>query len=269
MRSVFATSIGWKTVMATVGDTTTPDAGHSGATGATSLPLVNGDHLTQAEFLRRYSGMPDLQDAELIEGVVYMPSPVTHGHHSVPHFDLITWLGTYRMYTPGVQGGDNGTLRLDDLNAPQPDAYLIVLPSYGGQVRIGPDDYVVGAPELVAEVAASSAAIDLHAKLAAYLRNGVREYVVWRVYDRAIDWFVSRNGRFDRLAPKEDGRFESEVLPGLWLNPAALIAGDMLAVAHTVQQGIASPEHAAFVARLQQAAQTRPGPPAAANRPPA
>jgi Uma2 family endonuclease len=220
-------------------------------------PLMNGDHLTQAEFLCRYSAMPKVHDAELIEGVVYMPSPFTHGHHSAPHFDLITWLGVYRMYTPGVQGGDNGTLRLDELNAPQPDAYLIILPSHGGQARVDTDDYVVGAPELVAEVAASSAAIDLHGKLTAYLRNGVREYVVWRVYDRAIDWFVSRNGRFDRLLPGADGHLESEVLPGLWLDPAALIGGDMLSVARTVQQGIASPEHAVFVARLQQAAQTQ------------
>ena len=111
-----------------------------------------------------------------------------------------------------------------------------------------------GAPELVAEIAASSAAIDLHAKLAAYLRNGVREYIVWRVFDRGIDWFVSRKGRFDRLVPKEGGRLESEMLPGLWLDPVALIGGDMPSVARTVQQGLATPEHAVFVDRLRQQA---------------
>jgi hypothetical protein len=254
-------------VMAAVTETTTVPSREAGA-GA-PVPVMNGDYLTQAEFFRRCTGRTHLKDAELIEGIVYLPSPVSHGLHGAPHFDLVGWLGLYQMHTSDICGGANGTLCLDDLNAPRADAYLIVLPSHGGQVSIDAQGYIVGAPELVAEVAASSAAIDLHGKLAAYLRNGVREYVVWRVYDRAIDWFVSRSGRFDRLTPKGDGHFESEVLPGSWLDPAALIAGDMLAVARTVQQGIDSPEHAAFVARLQQAAQTRPGPPAPANRPPA
>jgi Uma2 family endonuclease len=222
-------------------------------------PLTNGDHLTQAEFLRRYAAMPELDDAELIEGVVYLRPPVTHAYHGASHFDLIGWLGIYSMHTPGVRGGDNGALRLDELNAPQPDAYLIVLPTHGGQVRFDSDGYIVGAPELVAEVAASSAAIDLNAKKTAYLRNGVREYIVWRVFDRAIDWFVSREGRFDRLVPGEGGRLQSQVLAGLWLDAEALIGGDMLSVDRIVRQGVTTPEHAAFVSILQEkAAQTRP-----------
>jgi hypothetical protein len=242
-------------------NTVTENAANVGepAAAAPRPPLTNGDHLTQAEFLRRYSAMPEVHDAELIEGVVYMPSPVTHGYHGSPHFHLITWLGLYEMHTPGTGGGDKSTLRLDELNAPQPDAYLIVLPSHGGQVQLDSGTYIVGAPELVAEVAASSAAIDLNAKKTAYLRNGVREYVVWRVFDQAIDWFVAREGRFDRLVPAEGSRFESQVLPGLWLDAAALIGGDMLSVDRTVRQGIATPEHAAFVASLQEnAAQPRP-----------
>jgi Uma2 family endonuclease len=226
----------------------------SSAVRAQVPPLTNGDCLTQAEFLRRYAAMPEMHDAELIEGVVYMPSPVSFGRHGAPHFALITWLGLYQIQTPGIQGGDNSTLRLDDLNAPQPDAFLIVLPSHGGRVRIDADEYIVGAPELVAEVAATSAAIDLNAKKSAYLRNGVREYIVWRVFDGAIDWFVAREGRFDLLAPGECGRFESQVLHGLWLDPDALIGGDMVSVDRTLRQGIATPEHAAFVARLQELA---------------
>jgi hypothetical protein len=215
--------------------------------------LQNGDHLTQAEFERRYEAMPNVTKAELIEGVVYMPSPVSDENHGAPHFDLITWMGVYRSATPGVRGGDNSTLRLDVDNEPQPDAHLIILPSHGGQVR-REGGYIVGAPELVAEVAASRASIDLHAKLNAYRRNGVREYIVWRVYDRAIDWFILHEGRYDRLAPNNLGVYQSQVLPGLWLDPAPLIAGDMLAVLQMLQQGLATPEHAAFVARLQQAA---------------
>src|SRR5947209_10401644 len=120
-------------------------------------PLEPGDRLTREEFERRYDAMPRLKKAELIEGVVYMPSPVRHHRHSRPQFRLITWLGTYEAATPGVQGGDNGTARLDLDNEPQPDAYLFVDPDCGGQARISADDYVELAPEQVGEVAASSA----------------------------------------------------------------------------------------------------------------
>jgi Uma2 family endonuclease len=240
-------------------DTAVADAGEMSLGAPILPPLTNGDHLTQAEFFHRYEAMPRLRGAELVERIVYLPSPVSHKYHSAPCFDLIGWLGSYQAYTQGVCGGAKGTLRLDDLNALEPDAYLILLPSYGGQARIDKDGYVTGAPELVAEVAASSVAIDLHGKFAAYLRNGVREYVVWRVFDREIDWFVARDGRFDRLPPGEGGRLESQILPGLWLDPAALIRGDLLTVTQTVQKGSSTPEHAAFVDRLRQrAAQTRP-----------
>lgn len=214
-------------------------------------PLENGDQLTRAEFERRYDAMPDLKKAELIEGVVYMPSPVAFEKHSGPHFDLITWLGLYRLATPGMRGGDNGSIRLGLDNMPQPDVFLIILPTHGGQARISDDDYVIGAPELVAEVASSSVSYDLHAKLHVYCRNGVREYVVWRIKDQAIDWFLLREGRYERLATTAEGHYHSEVFPGLWLDPAALVRGDMATVARVAQQGLASPEHAAFVARLQ------------------
>lgn len=220
-------------------------------------PLENGDRLTRPEFERRYSAMPHVKKAELIEGVVYMPSPVSN-EHAQPHFDVIGWLAYYRAATPGVSGGDNGTLRLDLDNEPQPDAFLRILAEHGGQARVDEDGYVSGAPELVAEVSRSSVSIDLHAKLNAYRRNGVREYLVWRVLDQAIDWFVLREGRYEPLAVAADGLYRSEVLPGLWLEPVALLRGDLRAVFQTVQRGIDSTEHAAFVSRLQEAAAQRP-----------
>jgi Uma2 family endonuclease len=214
-------------------------------------PLVAGDRLTRAEFERRYTAMPDVKKAELIEGVVYMPSPVSTDYHAAPHCDIVTWMGTYRAMTPGVQGGDNGTLRLDLDNEPQPDGFLRILPECGGRSRTV-DGYTEGSPELVAEVAASSASYDLHDKLNAYRRNGVQEYVVWRVWDRAVDWFVLRNGRYQLLALTADGYYVSEVFPGLWLDPAALVRGDLARVLSVLQQGLASPEHAALVVRLRQ-----------------
>ncbi len=214
-------------------------------------PLRSGDHLTRDEFERRYQAMPHVDKAELIEGVVYMPSPVSAEDHGEPHFDFITWLGVYRARTPQVRGGDHATLRLDLDNEPQPDGYLRLLPEYGGQARLV-DGYVTGAPELIVEIAASSASYDLHEKLHAYRRNGVREYVVWRVWDEIIDWFVLRSGRFEQLA-LADGIYRSEVLPGLWLEPAAVLRGDLARVLEVLQQGLASPEHAAFVTALQKA----------------
>jgi Uma2 family endonuclease len=134
---------------------------------------------------------------------------------------------------------------------PQPDAFLIVTPERGGQVRISEDDYIEGAPELVAEVASSSVSYDLGDKLNAFRRNGVREYIVWRVDDQAVDWFVLRDGRFSPLLPGPDGILRSTEFPGLWLDPAALVRGDSARVLAVVQQGLASPEHAEFLARLE------------------
>jgi Uma2 family endonuclease len=222
-------------------------------------PLQNGDRLTAEEFERRYDAMPGLKKAELINGVVYIPSPVSHRNHGNPHFNVIGWLSLYATATPGVEGGDNGSLRLDTNNEPQPDAYLIVQSSHGGPVQIDDDGYIVGAPELVAEVAATSANYDLHDKLGVYRQNQVREYVVWRVFDRAVDWFVLRGEQYERLPLSADGLYKSEVLPGLWLDPAALIAGDMARVSQVAQQGIASVEHPAFVAKLQAMAAQQAG----------
>jgi Putative restriction endonuclease len=213
-------------------------------------PLRQGDRLTRAEFERRWDAMPHLKRAELLEGVVYMPSPVS-ANHSGPHFDLIGWLGIYRFATPGVAGCDNGSIRLDMANEPQPDAHLRILASHGGQARVGTAGYVEGAPELAAEVAVSSIPIDLNVKLPIYQRNGVREYIIWRVPDREIDWFALRGTEYQRLTPGADGVYRSEVLPGLWLDAAALIRGDLPTVSRVAQQGLASPEHAAFIQRLE------------------
>jgi Uma2 family endonuclease len=213
--------------------------------------LENGDRLTRAEFERRYELMPLLKKAELIEGVVYVPSPVRHRQHGSPHAQLITLLGQYTANTPGVEVGDNSSVRLDLDNEPQPDALLFIDPSCGGQVRISDDGIIEGAPELVAEVASSSVSYDLHVKLHVYRRNGVREYIVWRVLEQAVDWFVLRNEQYQRMPLDAQGLVHSEVFPGLWLEPAALLRGDLATVLTVVQQGLASAEHQAFVARLR------------------
>ncbi len=213
-------------------------------------PLENGDCLTRAEFERRYEAMPEVKKAELIEGVVYMPSPVRLNQHGSPQAMLITWLGVYWSATPSVQVGDNTTVRLDLDNDPQPDALMIIDPARGGKARVSANDYIEGRPELVAEVAASSASLDLNAKFRAYRRNGVPEYLVWRVLDNAVDWFVLRGDQYQRLPLGDDGLFRSEQFPGLWLDPVALARFDLANVLAIAQLGLASPDHAAFRTRL-------------------
>jgi Uma2 family endonuclease len=221
-------------------------------------PLENGDRLTRAEFERRYDAMPHLKKAELIEGEVYMPSPVRYRQHGHPHTRLVNWLASYETDTPGVEAGDNSSVRLDVDNEPQPDGFLIILPERGGQAHISEDDYIEGAPELVAEVSSSSVSYDLGKKLNVYRRCGVREYVVWRVLDRQVDWFVNREGRFEPLPPSADGILRSTVFPGLWLDPAALVQGKKARVKLVLEQGLSSPEHAEFVGRLERTGKASP-----------
>jgi Uma2 family endonuclease len=212
--------------------------------------LHNGDRLTRAEFERRYEAMPDVKKAELIEGVVYMPSPVRWEQHGDQHSTLVWLFMHYRLLTPGVEVGDNSTTRLDDVNEPQPDVSLFVSPKMNSQVSID-DGYIEGAPELVAEIAASTASIDLHDKLRAYQRNGVREYLVWRVEDEEIDWFILRDGTFVRGTPDPEGLLKLVAFPGLWLDVPALLRRDQSAAFAALTRGLASPEHAAFVERLK------------------
>ena len=215
-------------------------------------PLESGDRLTRHEFERRYTAMPHIKKAELIEGVVYLASPLRFRSHGQPHGDLIIWLGNYKVSTPGVELADNTTVRLDLDNEPQPDVVLLIDEKLGGQARISDDDYIEGAPELVAEVAASSAAKDLHDKKRAYWRNGVQEYIVWQILENQINWFSLQNGEYVLLQTDVDGVIKSQVFPGLWLAVNALLAGDMIKVLEVLQQGLASTEHTAFVQQLSQ-----------------
>jgi hypothetical protein len=215
------------------------------------LPLESGDHLSREEFERRYEAMPQLKKAELIEGVVYMPSPVRWNHHGSPHANLVTWLGFFKAHTPGVSLGDNVSVRMDLGNLPQPDGALIIEPDCGGQVQLSEDDYVEGGPEFLAEIAASSVSMDLNKKLHVYQRNKVQEYLVWRVQDQVIDWFVLKQERFEPLVPNVAEIYQSCVFPGLWLDAQAMVRGDLLKVLEVLQQGIASKEHRDFVEKLR------------------
>jgi hypothetical protein len=220
-------------------------------------PLENGDRLTRVEFERRYKAMPEYVRAELVEGVVIMGSPVRFDTHGEQHAEILHWVMLYRDGTPGIRCGDNVTIRLDVDNEPQPDVCLLIDPVRGGKAKIDEHGYILGAPELVAEVAASTVSQDLGPKLNAYRRNGVCEYFVWRVQDAAIDWFALNEGRFDRLPPDADGISRSVVFPGLWLDAAALLGGDLARVHAVLREGLAHSTHADFVASLAAAPASR------------
>jgi Uma2 family endonuclease len=213
-------------------------------------PLESGDSLGAVEFLRRYEAMPGVKKAELIEGTVYMPSPVRLAHGASDSL-IQGWLGSYAARTPGTQAAANVTVRLDPENVPQPDALLRILPECGGQTRLDAAGYLSGPPELIVEVAASSVAIDLHDKLRAYRRAGVREYLVWRTLDRQLDWFVLDQDEYRSNAPASQGVLRSPHFPGLALAVDALLENDSAKVLDVLQIEMQTPAHAAFVAQLE------------------
>lgn len=194
----------------------------------TLISLESGDHLTRDEFHRRYGARPDIKKAELVDGIVYMPSPTRFRAHAEEHGAVVGWLYAYVARASRVRLGVEGTVFLDGRNEVQPDA--ILWRDEPGGPRLTEDDYVEGAPQLVVEVAASNAAYDLHEKKEAYRRNGVREYVVWRVLDRAIDWFELRDGAYVRREPDDRGVVESAQFAGLRLHLPSLLAGDAASV---------------------------------------
>lgn len=214
-------------------------------------PLQNGDHLSARECLHRYEAAPDVKKAELINGIVYLGSPVRIEEHGEPDALLQGWLGTYSISTPGEKAATNSTTRLGPNDVPQPDGLLRIVPESGGQARVDAKGYLDGAPELVVEVSASSVSLDVREKLATYRRSRVREYLVWRTEDEAVDWWVLEEDDYRPLPPDADGTLRSKVFPGLWLDVRALLASDGPSVMAKLQMGLQTTEHAAFIEELQ------------------
>lgn len=217
----------------------------------TPVPLlVNGDRLSQAEFHRRYEAYPGDEKFELIGGVVYVASPVSSDHGEYNE-ELGFLCGLYRRATPGTQLLYNATTVLGKKSEPQPDCSLRVLQEYGGQSAVDERKIIVGSPELGAEIAYSSRAIDLHHKKADYRRAGMREYLVVAIEEPKLYWFNFADG--GEISADAQGVFRSRVFPGLWIDGPALLALDSARLRAVLEQGLASAEHAAFVQRLNEA----------------
>jgi Uma2 family endonuclease len=217
-------------------------------------PLEPGDCLDQPTFHERYAAMAEHVRAELVEGIVYMPSPAKCDHGE-GQSDVLGWLVYYKAHTDGTRSIDNATIILGEENELQPDGGLMLLPECGGRARLNDKGYLVGGPELLAEIASSTAAYDLHAKRRAYERAGVQEYIVVVLRQRRVIWFVREHGRFMELQPAPDGILRSRFFPGLWLDSQALLEGRTRRVYEVLQQGLASPDHHEFVKKLAAARQ--------------
>ncbi len=217
---------------------------------AEPVQLHSGDRMNRQQFHRLYKQTARKFKAELIGGIVYVASPLRRSHGN-EHLHLGMLFSAYELNTPGVEAGDNATVILGDESEPQPDLYLRVLRECGGQSSTDEDDYVIGAPELVAEISHSSVAIDLHDKRDDYAHNGVREYLVATLADRKLHWFELPS--MTELAPDADGILRVRYFPGFWIHVEALFAHDFQRLMDTLQQGLSTPEHAAFVKRLREA----------------
>jgi Uma2 family endonuclease len=216
-------------------------------------PLENGDRLDQKTFHARYQAMPEDCRAELIGGIVYMPSP-----QKIPHSEtqilVVRWLDEYAEATPGTKALMNNTQILGSDSEPEPDACLFITPEYGGRVYVDKDDYLHGAPELIVEVSSSTESIDLHRKKQDYQKAGVNEYVVLALRTQRVFWFIRQRGKYKEIPLPADGIFRSRTFPGLWLDAEPILRCQRQGVLAALKRGLATAEHAAFVAKLQKQA---------------
>ena len=211
-------------------------------------PLREGEHLTPDEFLHRWDAMPDLKRAELVDGIVHMPSPLSYIHGDFEP-RLSGWLTFYRLFTPQCVLLGNVTTRMSHDSVPQPDLSLRIPAELGGQSRIE-GEYPAGAPEFIVEVSHSTFARDSGVKQRLYERSGVREYLIVRPTKRQILWHELVNGKFQQIAPDPDGLYRSRIFPGLWLDPDALWNNDLKALYAVIERGAATEEHQAFLRKL-------------------
>jgi Uma2 family endonuclease len=220
----------------------------SSALGGWAPRLANGYRLSQPEFHRRYEQLPEDVRAELIEGLVFMSTPLSVEHARATKA-VLHWLAVYETNTPGVEALNGASLILDTDNEFQPDCLLRLDAKVGGDSRVE-ERYLHGSPELVVEVSLTSVAQDLGDKFKVYRRHGIREYVVWQLQEQRIDWFVWQDADYVPLKPNAHGLLCSRVFPGLWLDAVAMLAGGAKMVLSQLQKGLESAEHRQFLRQL-------------------
>ncbi len=212
------------------------------------LRLENGDRLSKAEFLKRWNEQPSLNHAELLEGIVHLnAAAIRCRDHGEPQYVMMRLLGTYCDVTPHIKVMGPSSIDLDDENFPEPDVVMYSTHPRLAQTKVDHEGYLVGPPELIVEIAASTASVDLHVKKDVYERAGVKEYLVWRTIEAGLDWFVLENGLYVRnKVDPADGFMKSRVFPGLWIKEAVLLKMDVKQILASMQEGITSAAHQEF-----------------------
>lgn len=196
-----------------------------------------GDRMTREDFLAQWEQMPRLKSVELIDGMVYMPSPVSMEHGRRDH-QMQVLIGAYAARAGNCEALSNATWLMLE-SAPQPDLALCLLPAHGGRTQVR-EGFASGSPELVVEITKSSRTYDLGPKLALYQRAAVSEYIAVLLEEQRIEWRKWKDGSFVLLAPDTDGILQSEVFPGLWLNERAFWDGDVSGMLRTLDAGLAA-----------------------------
>lgn len=197
------------------------------------IDLHSGDRMSRDEFLRRWERIPEIKRAELIDGVVYLASPVSELHSDYEQL-FNRWLSHYQERTEGLKVMPAATFLLAG-SSPQPDLALIRL---SGSSRSG-KKFREGPPELVVEIAYSSLAYDLGPKLELYRRGGVAEYITVLLEEKKVQWRVLENRRYHALRPS-GGYLKSRAYPGLWLDPKAVFPPRIRELLASVEAGLAS-----------------------------
>lgn len=215
----------------------------------TPLLFEPGDRLSREEFLALWEQMPNLKSAELIDGVVYMPSPVSYGH-SKHHGDMQMLLSIYAARTRVCRASTEATWLMLN-SAPQPDVAMRLFPEFGGRTDTS-GELASGAPELIAEICKSSRSYDLGPKLALYQQAGVCEYITVLMKERRIEWRRLEEGSYRLLSRDTSGVFRSVEFPGLWIDEGAFWAEASDRLLAVLDAGLASAECAAFLDRLRQ-----------------
>lgn len=212
-------------------------------------PLKEGDRLDQKTFHERYEAMPEHVRAELIGGIVFMASPqgLPHGRGT---WTVARWLGAYEEATSGTEVLPGVTDIMGPKSEPEPDNCLLISPECGGQTWEDERGYLNGAPELIVETSSTTEARDLGRKKNDYESAGVLEYVVVALRSKKVFWFVLHRGKYQQMETDTDGIYRSQVFPGLWLDPDALLRRDRKKLLAVLKRGLASKEHQTFVRKL-------------------
>ena len=194
--------------------------------------------------------MPEDTRAELIGEIVRLGARRTAAQGETSA-EALAWLGCYEAATPGVQGLGRVTILLSNYSELEPNACLLLPPSCGGRTW-EEDGYLAGPPEFVVDVAGHDEGYYLNEKCHDYEQAQVREYVVAIVgQNPRVVWFHHTGRGFEELSVSACGEFRSQVFPGLWLDPVALLQLDTGGVQAALERGLASPKQAEFVQSLR------------------